>query len=105
MKIEFDTDRYVRDLEGSEEYFYTFIDRDGLAAGVLSLDPGDEDTQGPHESDEVYYIVRGDGFLRIGRKDHAVSAGRVFFVARNKEHFFHGNTERLVALYFFGCPD
>lgn len=102
MKIEFDTRRYVRDLEGSGEYFHTFIDRGSLAAGVLSLDPGGEDTQEPHESDELYYVVRGDGFLRIGRKDYAVSAGSAFFVARNTEHRFHGNAERLVALYFFG---
>jgi len=33
--------------------------------GVLFLRPGEKDTQEPHESDEIYYIIAGDGFLRI----------------------------------------
>ena len=29
------------------------------------LKPGEEDTQIPHESDEMYYVLDGDGFLKI----------------------------------------
>ncbi len=53
MVTGFDTDRYVRKLRDSDEYFHTFIDRESLAAGVLSLGPGEEDTQEPHDSDEI----------------------------------------------------
>jgi len=31
----------------------------------LVLQPGEEDTQVPHASDEVYFIISGDGFLKI----------------------------------------
>nr|AIE94456.1 hypothetical protein [uncultured marine thaumarchaeote AD1000_46_C12]AIE94524.1 hypothetical protein [uncultured marine thaumarchaeote AD1000_46_F05] len=31
----------------------------------MSLDPGEEDAQEPHESDEMYYVLKGNGFLRI----------------------------------------
>ena len=105
MKIEFDTAEYVKELKQSENYFHTFINRESLAAGVLSLEPGEEDTQTPHESDEIYYIIQGDGFLKINKKDYPVSEGKVFFVAKNIEHYFFGNSKKLTVLYFFGGPD
>ena len=105
MKLDFDTTEYIENLKNSNEYFHTFINRDSLAAGVLVLQPGEEDTQSPHDSDEVYYILKGDGFLKINKKDYPVSAGKVFFVQKDIEHYFFGNTKELVVLYFFGGPD
>ena len=105
MKIEFDTNEYIKELKKSENYFHTFINRESLAAGILYLEPGEEDTQTPHESDEIYYVIEGDGFLRINKKDYPVSEGKVFFVAKDVEHFFFGNSKKLVVLYFFGGPD
>ena len=88
MKIEFDTNEYIKDLQKNPEYFHTFINRKSLAAGILSLEPGEEDTQTPHESDEIYYIIKGDGFLKVNKKDYLVSEGKVFFVAKDTEHYF-----------------
>ncbi len=76
-----------------------------MSVGVLRLAPGQEDTQDPHTSDEVYYVVKGDGFLKIDDKDYAISSGMSYFVAKNIEHQFHGNTEELVVIYFFSGPD
>ena len=104
LKIEFDTKEYVKNLKGSE-YFHTFVNRSSLAAGVLRLMPGEEDTQEPHECDEMYYVVRGDGFLQVGKNDYPVSEGKAFFVGKNIVHHFFGNTKELVVLYFFGGPD
>ncbi|MDA7943376.1 MAG: cupin domain-containing protein [Nitrosopumilus sp.] len=87
---------------GGRSYFETFADIGGIAAGVLALDPGDEDTQEPHGEDEAYYIIEGDGYLRIGGRDYAVRPGMVFLVEAGREHRFHGNTRRLTAAYFFG---
>ena len=105
MKIEFDTNEYIKNVAKSTSYFHTFINMNNLAAGVLRLVPGEEDTQSPHESDEIYYIVRGDGFLNIAGKDYHVSEAKVYFVGKNIEHKFHGNKKELVVLYFFGGPD
>ncbi len=105
MKIEFDTKEYVKNIAKSKSYFHTFINRENIAAGVLRLLPGEEDTQAPHDSDEVYYVVRGDGFLTVGKKDYSVSEGMSYFVAKNVEHRFHGNTQELVVVYFFSGPD
>jgi len=86
-------------------YFDTFINKQSLAAGVLVLKPGEEDTQEPHDTDEVYYVISGDGFLKIKEKDYKVSKDKVFFVAKDVEHYFHGNKKELKVLYFFGGPD
>lgn len=105
MKIDFDTTQYVSDLKKQSEYFHTFLNRQNIAAGILVLQPGEEDTQTPHDSDEVYYVVRGNGSLRINKKDYPVSDGKAFFVQKNIEHCFHSNTKELVVVYFFGGPD
>jgi len=106
LKLEFDTKTYIGQIKKNPtEYFHTFINRTSLAGGILFLKPGEEDTQDPHESDELYYVIRGDGFLKINNKDYKVSEGKVFFVAKNVEHFFHGNTKELEVMYFFGGPD
>lgn len=105
MKLDFDLATYVGKIKNSSSYFYTFINRASLAAGVLVLQPEEEDTQTPHESDEIYYIISGNGFLKIKDKDYKISKGKLFFVAKNTVHHFHGNTREIKALYFFGGPD
>ena len=105
MKIEFDTTQYVSDLKKQSNYFHTFLNRQNIAAGILVLQPGEEDTQAPHDSDEVYYVVRGNGNLQINKKDYPVSEGKAFFVQKNIEHQFHSNTKELVVVYFFAGPD
>ena len=68
MKFEFDTRKYIDDLQKSSSYFHTFINKDTLAAGVLVLQPGEKDTQTPHDSDELYYVIRCNGYFKINKK-------------------------------------
>ena len=106
MKLEFDTNEYLRKIKkNNEDYFHTFINKQSLASGILFLKPGDQDTQEPHDADEIYYIISGDGFLKINKKDYQVSEGKAFFVAKNTPHHFFGNKKELTVLYFFGGPD
>ena len=105
MKLEYDLTTYLKKIKNSSSYFSTFIDRESLAAGVLFLRPGEKDTQDPHQNDEVYFILSGNGFLKIRDKDYDVSKNKLFFVAKNVEHHFHDNTEDLQVLYFFGGSD
>jgi len=105
LKLEYDLDTYLEKIKNNNSYFQTFINKDSLAAGVLVLKPGEEDTQTPHDSDEVYYVISGNGFLKIKDKDYKVSKDKLFFVAKDVEHCFHGNTRKLKVLYFFGGPD
>jgi len=105
LKLEYDLDTYLEKIKNNNSYFQTFINKDSLAAGVLVLKPGEEDTQTPHDSDEVCYVISGNGFLKIKDKDYKVSKDKLFFVAKDVEHCFHGNTKELKVLYFFGGPD
>jgi len=106
MKLEFNTSDYLKEIKKNpDEYFHTFINRENLAAGIILLEPGEEDTQAPHDSDEIYYVIRGDGYLKINKKDYPVSEGKAFFVAKNVEHFFFGNSKELAVFYFFGGSD
>lgn len=105
MKLNFDTKHYVGKIRDSDGYFHTFLNRQNIAAGILVLQPGEEDTQTPHDSDEVYYVVRGDGFLKIRDKDYDVSEGMAYFVQKDVPHKFFGNKQELVVIYFFSGPD
>ncbi len=101
LKIKFDTIQYLNKLKKSNSYFHTFINKESLAVGVIFLKPGEKDTQEPHESDEIYYILDGDGFLCISGKSYSVKKGQIYFVAKNIPHHFYGNTKNLSVLYFF----
>ena len=105
MKLEYNLQDYLEKIKKSNSYFHTFINNDNLAAGILVLKSGDEDTQEPHESDEVYFIISGNGYLKIQDKDFKVLKNKLFFVAKGVPHFFHGNTKELKVLYFFGGSD
>jgi len=105
MKLDYDISQYIDKIKKSDEYFHTFINTQSLAAGVLVLHPGEKDTQEPHDSPEVYFVIQGDGFLKIKNKDYPVKPNKMYFVAKNIEHFFYGNKKELVVLYFFGGPD
>ena len=105
MKLEYDLTTYLEKIKNSSSYFSTFINKHSLAAGILVLQPGEDDTQTPHDSDEVYYVISGNGFLKIKNKDYKVLKNKLFFVAKNENHFFHGNTSELKVLYFFGGSD
>ena len=105
LKLEFNLKDYLDKIKKSDSYFHTFINKDSLATGILILKPGEEDTQEPHESDEVYFIISGNGFLKIKNKDYEISKDKLFFVGKNVPHYFHSNTKELKVLYFFGGSD
>ena len=105
MKFEYNTTDYIRKINKGNSYFDTFLNKNSLAAGILILKPGEEDTQIPHDSDEMYYILEGDGFLKIKNKNYSIKKGKAFFVPKNTEHYFFGNKKKLQVLYFFGGPD
>lgn len=105
MKIEFDVTKYIDEIRNSDGYFHTFINKQNIAAGVLVLEPNEDDTQEPHDSDELYYVISGDGFLKINNKDYDISEGTAYYVQKNIPHKFFGNKKELIVLYFFSGPD
>ena len=105
MKLDYNISKYIEKIKKSDSYFNTFINTENLAAGVLVLQPGEDDTQEPHDSDEVYFIITGDGFLKIKNENYPIEKNKMYYVEKKIPHFFHGNKSELIALYFFGGPD
>ena len=105
MKVEFDLALHINKIRKNNFYFDTFINKSSLSAGVILLHPGQKDTQEPHDTDEIYYIISGTGFLKINKTDYKVSKNKIYFVAKNTKHYFHANKTELKVLYFFGNND
>jgi mannose-6-phosphate isomerase-like protein (cupin superfamily) len=72
-----------------------------MSAGIYVLTAGEKDPQNPHREDEMYYVVRGRGRMRVGAEDQPVSAGSVIFVEAGVPHQFHDIAEELEILVFF----
>jgi mannose-6-phosphate isomerase-like protein (cupin superfamily) len=72
-----------------------------MSAGVYVLPANATDRQSPHKEDEVYYLVRGKGKIRIADAEYSVQPGDVIFVEARAEHRFFDIEEELVLLVVF----
>ncbi len=88
-----------------DDWYDTFLCKDNMSVGVLRLRPGENDPQDPHLNDEIYYIINGNGYLRVNDKDIEVKEGRVIFVPARIKHNFHSNNKEIIALYVFPGED
>ncbi|MBX3010302.1 MAG: cupin domain-containing protein [Caldilineaceae bacterium] len=81
--------------------WFEFLRVPDLSMGLYVLPVGSTDPQQPHAEDEVYYVVRGRGQIRVGTEDRAVQAGSIVYVATQVDHHFHSVEEELQILVFF----
>ena len=81
--------------------YLEFLRIPAMSAGLYVLLPGEADPQNPHNEDELYYVVRGRGRIKMGAEEHEIGAGSVIFVEAKKEHRFFDITEELTVLVFF----
>jgi mannose-6-phosphate isomerase-like protein (cupin superfamily) len=72
-----------------------------LRTGLYVLPAGAKDPQGPHQQDEVYYLIKGRAVLTVDGEEHPVAPGAVIFVRAGIDHRFHSITEELEVLVFF----
>jgi mannose-6-phosphate isomerase-like protein (cupin superfamily) len=98
----FELNKLLSELDGQCGYFVDFISTRGIQAGVIRLHAGEKDTQQPHSVDEVYYVIQGNGFIKLDGKDHLISQGTCIFVPANADHRFHGNKQDVVIFYALG---
>ena len=88
-------------LSSQDQYFLDFIDTSDLQAGILKVSTNIKDTQQPHPVDELYYVIKGSGYIQIGGNNNFIKEGSVIFVPANVEHKFLSSKE-LVVLYILG---
>jgi mannose-6-phosphate isomerase-like protein (cupin superfamily) len=92
----------LSELNDQGGYFTDFISTKGIQVGIIRLHPGENDTQEPHSVDEVYYVIEGNGFIKLDGKDHQIRQGTSIFVPAKADHRFHGNKQDLVIFYALG---
>jgi len=105
MENFFSIDEIRKRIKGPIPYA-EFLRVPAMSCGVYVLKAGEEDKQRPHNEDEIYYVFRGAGRMKVRagnqpEEDRAVASGDVIFVAAKDEHRFHSITEELVLLVVF----
>jgi mannose-6-phosphate isomerase-like protein (cupin superfamily) len=101
----YDTEVILSKLKDSGNWFYGFMSKGTMDAGILRLMPGEKDPQGPHANDELYYVIKGRGFIQIEKEVVPIKPGSIIFVPARKKHNFHSNGEELQVLYVFAGKD
>lgn len=97
----FELEELISQLEKEGGYFLGFLKVRDLEAGVMLLHPGENDTQGPHAADELYYVIEGSGSIELAKKSRPLRKGSVIFVPAGLPHRFRDNKQDLVILYVF----
>jgi mannose-6-phosphate isomerase-like protein (cupin superfamily) len=100
MEKIFELERLVAKLEKEGNYFLDFVNLHTLQVGILRLRPLEKDMQEPHSADEIYFVIRGNGFIEMNNKKHKIIPNSFIYVPANMEHRFVGNTEELLVAYF-----
>ena len=72
-----------------------------MSCGIYTLPAGARDLQAPHDEDEVYYVLRGRGRLRVGGEEQTVGPGSVLYVRATSEHSFFEIDEEITLRVFF----
>lgn len=78
-----------------------FLRVPSMSAGIYCLLAGTDDPQGPHNEDEVYYIVAGHARFTCDGETVDVVPGTTLYVAAHAEHHFHDITQDLTILVIF----
>lgn len=97
----FDLAALIEEHQKSDRPYLEFIRHSALSVGLYMLPAGGVDRQTPHEEDEVYYVISGNGVINVKGEDRAVRPGSTIYVAPGAEHFFHLITEDLLILVLF----
>ena len=82
--------------------YLEFIRSRSLSSGLYKLSAGAKDLQGPHDEDEIYFVIDGRARLEIGGEERQVQRGSIVFVKASSEHRFVEIEEDITLLVFFG---
>ncbi len=66
--------------------YLEFLRVPSLSCGIYTLDAGAKDLQGPHDEDEVYYVISGRARLRVGEEERNVGPGSLLYVRATSDH-------------------
>ncbi len=72
-----------------------------MHCGVYSLPAGSTDMQTPHDEDELYFVLKGRGQLRVGEQTRQVEPGMLLYVQASQDHSFFEIEEDMQLLVMF----
>ncbi len=96
-----DLPRLVEEHERRGDLWTEFFRVPAMSLGIYTLPAGGEDAQTPHMEDEIYYVVKGRGKIRVEGETRPVGPGSVVFVAARAKHRFEEIREDLTLLVLF----
>lgn len=86
---------------GTTERYAEVIRKGTMSAGLYA--PHESDDQEPHDQDEVYVVIDGSGFFRIGEERQPFGPGDLLFVPAGVDHQFESFTPNFsVWAVFYG---
>jgi mannose-6-phosphate isomerase-like protein (cupin superfamily) len=97
----FDLAKEIEKLEASGRPYREFLRVPSLSCGIYRLPAGAKDLQAPHDEDEVYYLIRGRGRLRVEGEERSIGPGSILYVRATSEHTFFEIEEDMTLLVFF----
>lgn len=97
----FTIQQLIEEQAAGERLYHEFLRHDSMSLGLYVLPADGVDPQQPHNEDEVYYIISGQGQIDVGEETQLVEPGSIIFVAAHMPHKFHSITEALKILVFF----
>src|SRR5213080_1667914 len=100
----FDVDAAKRRLRESGGGYEVVHASARLEIGVYVLVAPEPDRQQPHEDDEVYVVLEGNGVLEVEGKDVPVKEGDAVFVEAGAEHRFTAYEHLSVLVLFERTP-
>jgi len=94
----FDIDTFLSNFPKSR-YFIDVMNTSTMEVGLIKLKKDQEDTQQPHVSDEIYYVISGSGTIEIDGIKNEVNPGKIIYIPKRICHSFHAISNELVVLY------
>jgi mannose-6-phosphate isomerase-like protein (cupin superfamily) len=98
----FDVEAVRARLEAGDGGYEVVHSSAGLEIGVYVLVAPEPDRQQPHDDDEVYVVLSGQGVLTIEGEAVPVGEGQAIFVPAGAEHQFTGYEGLSVLVIFAG---
>jgi mannose-6-phosphate isomerase-like protein (cupin superfamily) len=87
----------------------TFHRSNKLSFGVQLFKAGEDYTKKgeppKHEFDEIYYVLEGDGKIKVGAEQYDVKPGQAYLIPKKVPHMFFNNKKDIVFCYIFGGQD
>ena len=99
----FELGKLLEQKEGMSFPYLEFLRTSALSCGIYTLAAGAKDLQGPHDEDEVYFVIEGRASIRVGDEEERIGRGSIIYVPASAEHRFVEIEEDMKLLVVFGA--